>query len=467
VITSAFEDFANTVTRPILRDASDDVRFWRVEEPELDDDGKVILGGMWSFQQEWWELPNFIKALVGGYGCGKTLIGCKRIISGALQNAPVPSACVSPTYIMARQTTISTLQELLAGKQTLYGHREFWWDFNKTSHHFRIRFHGREANILIYSGENPLSLRGPNLGTAYIDEPFIQHEDVFKQMVARVRHPHARLMEIILTGTPEQLNWGYDLCTQNEESDIVRDLEEEKLDVGMVRAATAKNLALPRVYVQRLAASLDEKAALAYMEGKFVSLAKGQVYYSFDRDENVVRCGPPDGAELGCGMDFNVNPMAAVVFWRSGSHIHFIKEYELENADTEYMCSVLTENFPDLTEVYPDPTGKQRHTNAPGGKSDFHFIREAGLEVNARRGSPKRRDRYNAVNAKLKAKNGKVFMTIDPSCRKLIKYLSVYSHELINKQQDMSHLLDAATYPVEYLWPLDRSALKVKKFVGA
>ena len=69
--------------------------FWRRDDPLLDETGKnVVTGGMFSHQRDWWALPNFIKALVGGYGSGKTLIGSKRIIALALVNAPCPVAIV-------------------------------------------------------------------------------------------------------------------------------------------------------------------------------------------------------------------------------------------------------------------------------------------------------------------------------------------------------------------------------------
>lgn len=456
-MSTAFDQMVQTVPRPVPAEQGTKARFWRQREPKLDDAHQVVVGGMWGHQQRWWRLKNFIRVLVGGYGSGKTLAICKRMLALALQNAPAPCALVSPTFPMARQTTITTCIELLEGKRMLYGSRRFWWKYNSSTHAFTFRHRGRTATLIIYSGDNPLSLRGPNLGAAGIDEPFIQDEDVFKQMVARVRHPAAKIREINITGTPEQLNWGYDLC--------VGDLNEQH-DVGVVQASTRENLALDPGYVTRLLGAMTGKAADAYVEGKFVSLAEGMVYYAFDAMENVVRLPMPPGAELGAGMDFNVNPMAATVFWRAGSHMHFIDEIELPNADTEYMCSELLDRYPDLRHVYPDATGAARSTNAPGGKSDFTYIKQAGLEINARPSNPLRKDRYNAVNGKFKPAEGKLTLTVAPTCKKLRKYLSVYSHELMRKQERYSHLLDAFSYPISYLFPVDREALRLARLEG-
>ena len=437
--------------------------FWRKDAPIFDDNNKIVSGGMFEHQRSWYDLPNFIKLLVGGYGAGKTISAAKRAIALALHNAPCPGAVVSPTYGMARETTIATIQGLLQGKKTLLG-RRFYWNWNASSHQFHIIYRGRDVKFTVYSGDNPQRLKGPNLAWAIIDEPFIQSKDVFEQIVARVRHPDAAHKEIGLTGTPEELNWGYDLV----EGDLADDY-----DVGYVRASTKSNLALDSSYYDRLLSSMDELTASAYLEGHFTNLSKGLVYHAFDPKNNIVNMGGikgiPDGVDLGVGMDFNVDPMAAVAFWRHKNRIHIFKEYERPNSDTEDMCQQLREDFGDRLEyIYPDATGARRSTAAPGGLSDFHYIRSAGFEIMAHKGNPRVRDREAAANGKFKSRKGKTTLTIDSSCKKLRKYLSLYSHEKRNKpeQKAMSHLLDAMGYPVYYLYPVGRKEFQIKRMTG-
>lgn len=438
--------------------ASENQTFWRKEDPILTDAQSLVMGGMWSHQREWWDLKTFIKVIVGGYGSGKTNVGSKRVIASALTNAPAPVAVISPTYKIAKETSILTLYELLAGKRSLYGANQFWWKFNKTDHEFQIRYRGRDARILIYSGDNPLSLRGPNLAAAWIDEPFIQDKEVFMQMLARVRHPAAVQSEILLTGTPESLNFGYEICEGDE---------KENYDIDYVIASTRSNKILLPGYVERLEEAYTEKAASAYIDGNFINMSEGMIFYAFDRMEHVRDLSIPDGITLGAGMDFNVNPMAMTVFWRAGSHMHTIKEYQLPNADTEFACQMLREDFGErLTTIYPDATGNARKTAAPGGKTDFYYIRKAGFEIAAKATNPKRRDSYNAVNGKFKPKNGQMTLTISPACKKLKGYLLQYSYELMNKQEKMSHLLDAFRYPVSYLFPVDADVARTLRVSG-
>lgn len=436
-------------------------QFWRKDVPEVVD-GRVVKGGMWHHQRLWWEQDHFIRLLVGGYGSGKTLILCKWATAMSFVNSPYLVGLVSPSYNIARQTTIATLEELLRGKERIFDSSVFAWRYNKTSHVFTIQLYGRTAYIQIYSGDNPDSLRGPNMAAAGIDEPFIQDIKVFEQMIARIRHPDARLQALALTGTPEQLNWGWELA----EGEL-----GERYDVGVVHADTRENKALADAYAQRLLEGYDEQAAKAYVKGQFVQLGKGLVYHQFDPSNHIVRLPQPSSARLFAGMDFNVDPMAIAIFWRRGNHIHCFKEVELPNSDTEDACVWLKDHYwgGGLRKIYPDPTGRRRSTSARGGgagQSDFTLIEEAGFEIETPSHPWPRRDRYNAVNGKLKPREGKITLTIDPSCRKLRRYLSSYTHEDMNKDSHkaMGHLLDAFSYPIVYQFPIQREWGDAVKF---
>lgn len=423
-----------------------------MEDPVLDPTtNAVIKGGMWEHQRRWWDSQHFIKALVTGYGGGKTMIGAKRSISLAINNAPSPHICVSPSYKVARRTIIPTIKQLLDGKMSL--RRDLSYRYNKSEFEFIIRCGDREATIWVLSGDDPDALKGPNIGSALLDEPFVMDRGVFDQVLARVRDPVAKRREICLTGTPEDLNWGYDICEGEERPNF---------DIEVIHATTHANRALPPDYVLRLEKGYTSRAVQAYVGGRFVSLADGLVYYGFDIESNR-RDLPDPGHELEVGMDFNVDPMAAVVFWSNGDHCHIIDEIELPNADTQQMCSELHERYPGrIRTVFPDASGKSRRTSSPGGKSDFHYIREAGFTIDVGSANPLIRDRYNAVNGKLRPHVGQPTLTVSPKCRKLIHYMSAYAHSKLNDQKHMSHLLDAMGYPVARKWPVKPKAAPIR-----
>lgn len=410
---------------------------WRKEDPVLNEAGQVVKGGMWQHQRDWWDSPAFIRALVMGYGGGKTLIQAKRAIAMARHNPRSPYMVVSPSYKIAKRTIIPTIVELLEGRRIRYR-------FNKSDHEFKIE---GAAPLWIGSGDEPKSLKGPNLCGAGIDEPFIQAKEVFDQMLARVRCPKARHREITLAGTPEDLNWGYDICEGEDKG---------KYDLELIQASSRCNKALPDDYVETLNNAYDDKMSDAYIDGKFINMASGRIYYGFNRARNVKEIPFPANTPSLLGQDFNVDPMAGCLFWIKGNHMHIYAEMEYMNSNTEEAIpeaqAIAEAAGGRLTIAYPDPSGKSRKTSAKAGTTDFTIIKECGVRVKARNKAPLIRDRRNAFNRKL----GNGTLTIDPSCKKMIKYLEQLSHEKLNKQEEMTHLTDAAGYPVEYLFPIKR-----------
>lgn len=409
-------------------------------------------GGLWPSQRKWWDLKNRIAMIIGGYGSGKTVSLCKWIIASALHNAPAWSATVSPNFPMARRTIIPTIRSLLIGKQTLRPELEF--EHNKSDKTFTIHLPYRPpATILTLSGDEPDSLKGPNLGTVGLDEPFLQDREVFDQMNARCRDPIAKIHALRGAGTPEDLNWGHSIC-EGEESD--------KYDVGVVHMDTRENQTLPESYFKTLEDSYDEQMAEAYIRGRFVSMTKGRVFYGFS---TAMRADiqVPIGAEWFAGMDFNVNPMAFVVGWVHGEHIHIVRDFELPNADTASACTEIKKAFPQVSLIYPDPSCRQRQTNASGGQTDYSIIQSYGFIALAPLAHDPVRNTLNSVNSRFAAGH----LTISPQCRRLYRYLLDYSHEKMKKQKSMSHMLDALRYAIHYQFPIYRPETIEADLLGA
>ena len=431
--------------------------FWRKDAPVLNERGQVMMGGMWPSQRKAWESHSFIKAFVGGYGIGKSSTLSKRLIASAIYNAPNPVMVVSPSYRMANRTIALAVRHLLEGRKIK--HR-----YNKSENEFKVYFAGREATIWIGSGEHPDSLKGPNLAAAYLDEVFLMDKEVFDQMLARVRAPSAKLREIWLAGTPENLNWGYDVCAGHL---------KKNYDIDVYNVGTRENKALPASFLETLYAAYDEKTREAYIEGKFVNLTSGLIYHSFDRLKHVQKLDDP-GGELFIGNDFNVDPMCGVIFWVRGDHMHVMKEIELKGcSDTvEFVHEAWRESGQRATRFYPDPSGMQRKTSAVGGVTDITLMQAEGkvlqrsgqpFEVRARRRTPPRRDRYNAVNEMLRHDK----LTIDPSCESLIKCLTLATHEGFAKHDGLDHMPDALGYSIELEFSLQSVVQQGRRWYGA
>jgi hypothetical protein len=283
-----------------------------------------------------------------------------------------------------------------------------------------------------------------------MDEPFLMDYEVLTQLSARVREPKARHSEICAAGTPEGIGgWGYDMC----EGEL-----RDKYDIEVFRAKTSENLALPQHYLDNLKNTYDSKMLEAYFNGEFVTISNLLIYYNFS-DANIVSM-PDPGGELCVGLDFNVNPMAGVVFWKHGNRMHYIDEIEIPNSNTEYWMQTAHDKYPGrIKHAYPDPTGKNRKTSAPAGRTDFSIISHTGVEVHAKK-FQSIRDRHNSVNKKLED----LTLTIDPRCKKLIRYFKSSAHD--DKNDAMLHLLDGATYPVAFIYPIHKPKLHSKVVGG-
>jgi hypothetical protein len=125
------------------------------------------------------------------------------------------------------------------------------------------------------------------------------------------------------------------------------------------------------------------------------------VYYGFDLDKNVIELTPSPHEKLLVGMDFNINPMSAVVGQRIGDQCHIIDEIVLSNSNTQEMMQELNRRYAGWEGiVHPDPSAASRKTSAPAGETDLTIIERAGWPVY--RNSPyKVIDRVNTVNAML------------------------------------------------------------------
>ena len=395
-------------------------------------DFKVDFGGLLDKQKQWWRLPNFIKLLTGGKRAGKTYLGALRSIYLAGINPGKEGMIVSPSFPIAKKTTIRQIKLFLRAGGLRYS-------YNISDHRFYLPGYG--STIWIGSGEIPESLVGATLAWGWIDEPFLQKRAVFEEMIARVSDKSANLLELMLTGTPEELNWGYDLATG-----MVPDL-----DVGTVYASTLENPHVPESTIKAMVAAYTEEMQKAYLHGEFVLLTKGRVYSPFSREKHVRERGELSNLPIIIGIDFNVDYLTAVIGRQGPNWVHWFDEIRLSNSTTFALANELYERCPSGI-CYPDPSGRYRHTSST--KSDHRILRDKGFEVRAKDGDPGQRTRVNAVNRMLLQNS----MTFDPKCIWAIKDMeqNVWKSGHIDKTTvpELSHAGDAVAYPIDYLFPI-------------
>ena len=196
-------------------------------------------------------------------------------------NPGTGSMMVSPTYPMAKKTLLPTFQQLLEDSKLHY-------TLNQTDRLFKLT--DFNSHVWVVSGDNPESLKGPNLSAVYVDEPFIQNRDVYIQVLGRIRDPKAKRLSLILTGTPEGLGWGYEEFIENQ-----------KDDREVIIGKTMDNPALPPTYIKSLEDRYDTRLRKMYLEGIFIDLAGNIINIEWFQYFN------PEEMPKDCQWDFTID----------------------------------------------------------------------------------------------------------------------------------------------------------------
>jgi PBSX family phage terminase large subunit len=189
-----------------------------------------------------------------------------------------------------------------------------------------------------------------------------------------------------------------------------------------------------------------------WMGGYFLG-GNGRVYSSFKNkpyaEGNIDESIEDHGGDLLVGMDFNVNPMSAVIAIRAADECLVIDAIEMQTSNTEEMADELKTRYPNRRiTVCPDPAGKQRKSSAPVGQTDFTILQRAGFTVRAPNAAPPVVDRINNTQEMLLHKGSRK-LRIHPKAKALITGLGNLVYKEGTSQQEKGkydHICDALGY---------------------
>jgi phage terminase large subunit len=207
---------------------------------------------------------------------------------------------------------------------------------------------------------------------------------------------------------------------------------------------------------------LDEKTFRQEFLATFETYT-GRIFYNFDRKQHVKKWEPKGNRDLDIvyiGMDFNIDPMSAVVFVREGDVLHAIDEIRLFSSNTAEIVEEINSRYgTSKVWVYPDPASRQRKTSA-GGVTDLTILQNAGFIVKCPHSHNPVRDGINAVNARLKSDAGEIKLFFDPRCKHTIESMERFTYKEGSSQPDKDsgydHMADALRYAVDYMFPIKK-----------
>jgi hypothetical protein len=262
----------------------------------------------------------------------------------------------------------------------------------------------------------------------------------------------------LFIGTPKGIgNWAHDLYQMPvERPDVWASWQFTTIDGGRV----------PLEEIEQAKQDLDERTFRQEFLATFETFA-GRIYYAFDRKHNVKPIEAVDKSIIHIGIDFNIDPMSAVIAVRTGDTLNVIDEIRMFSANTQELVDEIKSRYPgSKVFAYPDPAGHQRKTSA-GGTTDITQLINAGFVVKANRHHTPVRDRINAVNSRLCDATGIKHLFIAPSVKYVVEGLERQTYKEGTSQPDKDsgydHMMDALGYLCDWLFPIRRDTSNIEQ----
>jgi len=349
---------------------------------------------------------------------------------------------VAPTYRMAKQIMWQELLDAIPKK----------WirKINETTLAITLI---NKTRIELKGADKADSLRGVGIHFLVLDE----FQDMSEETWTQVLRPtladtggHA-----IFIGTPKAYNFLYEVYKHGQDPEKVRKCEWESWQFPTITSPF-----IPKSEIEAARRDMDEKSFKQEFEASFETMS-GRVYYPFDRNLHVGKYPFNSRLPVWVGMDFNIDPMSAVVMQPQASgELWAVGEAVLFGSNTEEMCQELDKRFwrhQNQITVYPDPAGGARQHAR--GETDLDILRENGFKkIKYRRKHPPVADRVNSVNRMLMSADGTVRLKVDESCKHLINAFEQTIYKAgsrdVDKSAGVEHSADAGGYCIELEYPV-------------
>ena len=404
------------------------------------------------------ELNTKFRAYVGGYGSGKTYVGCLDQLLFA-QKHNTTQGYFGPTYPSIVDIYYPTMDEAAESLGISIRIKEAKKEVVLFRRNISI------GRIICRSMDRPEAIVGFKIARALVDEIDTMSTSkavrAWNKIIARMRLVIDGVENIVcVTCTPEGFVFVYQKFKHKPTTSY-----------SMVQASTYENEEnLPTGYIESLRETYPAALCNAYLKGQFVNLTSGTVYCSYNREKNRSTEAIKSNEPLRIGMDFNVTNMSAVVYVLRDKIWHAVDELS-GIYDTPAMITTIKERYHGHNiRVYPDSTGDRRKS-VDASTSDIALLEQAKFVVYYNRSKKtgggfniRVKDRVISSNAAFENQRVMINSAKCPETAKCLEQLAYDKNGEPDKSSNLDHLPDAATYPVAFEMPISRppSNLKVK-----
>lgn len=413
------------------------------------------------YQEEFFETDDVFRLLLTtGFGGGKTHALVMKMFRLMNINRGCPGGILSPTFKMYKRDVVPSIVEtcIRNGIRYHYNKGDMTWYFPDTG-----------SVVYAFSAEDDGdSIRGPNLSWFAINEATLCSQKAVEMSIARVRLEKSKLMQVVMSGTPEGFNWMYEEYVEKQPPDFRHIMGDARL-----------NRFVSNKYFKNLENSYDDKMQEQYIHGKFVNLSGNRCAWAFDRVIHTGRVERIPSLPVMISLDFNVDPLAGTL-WNyvpvgmrdqyPGPPLRGFGEICIEGANTYDAASELRQlldmdsaTLSRAVTVYPDPAGRARSTKSH--YSDFDILKQEGFTNLKYKTSISVRDCLNALNGML----GREQMILDQkNCRHTISDMEQCifkggAFEIDKSNPKRTHWLDGAKNMVEYEFPIKRPSAREER----
>ena len=265
----------------------------------------------------------------------------------------------------------------------------------------------------------------------------------------------------ILDGVPEGKNFYYDMALKVCNGAIPKTVPKYgafKENGEWAYYSWFSSDVLAPAEIEQARQDLDPRTFRQEYEGSFEGY-EGRLYYAFG-EHNLKQCEYDPTLPIYIGMDFNVNPMTAVLCHIVGDTVYQFDEFYLIHSNTYQIAEAINEKYPNAVKiVHPDSTGRALNSNAT--LSDIAILENRGFKVQARKSNPPTRDRIASVNSMMMSLGGKVRYYVNPkTCPKTINdfnKVEATPDGRENKEQEkrgLVHISSALGYLIYYHFPI-------------
>lgn len=415
-------------------------------------------------QRKFMEVPHThsidVALYQGGYGSGKTFCGSLLGVLLCMKHPGIRGLVGGQTFPLVRDTTLVSYFEHLDFMGFKKGP-----DYEYLKSEAKLSFKNG-SEVLFRYFEDDTKLKSLNLGFVEVEEMSDVPENTFKMLLGRLRQSGIKRYRLFGHTNPEtSRGWIYKNFVENIKSNY-----------RMIIAPTTENIYLPDGFVANLRASYDADYYRINVLGEFGDYSKGLVTKGFSQ-ENVSELSYVSDIDLHLACDFNVDPMCWVIAHRSDEKAFFIDEIAMENTCTSQAIAEFIKRYPTHKGkiiINGDASGDNRSsssefTNYAIIKNALHSYGYSDVEFHLRPYNPPVKNRIAAWNSKINNSNEERCVVVSPKCTRLLYNIHNLSYKEGTSMLDLpgvsqiktssdlkflGHPFDAASYLVEFYWPV-------------